>query len=166
MHFVGDAGDGSFTNMRFDPFLTGLSMLIATAPSCLRYGWLALKTAPAPFTTGRAMMDGHQRNALYRHGAYLFPLSSGIARGLPLLSLHIALLASCAAPASRSACARRGNRCRPRRKQAPGGINGDAAIALGMHYAGMKAAHFPKLADGARGVDSNWLSVLRSAWSR
>lgn len=43
MHFVGMLAMDHAMNMRFDPFLTGLSMLIAIGSSCLRYGWSALK---------------------------------------------------------------------------------------------------------------------------
>lgn len=70
MHFVGMLAMDHAMNMRFDPFLTGLSMLIAIGSSLFAL-WLvsAEKTAPAPFTTGRAGDGtGHQRNALYRDG--------------------------------------------------------------------------------------------------
>ncbi|EJJ4225234.1 EAL domain-containing protein [Salmonella enterica] len=162
MHFVGMLAMDHAMNMRFDPFLTGLSMLIAIGSSLFAL-WLvsAEKLRLRRLLPGTLMM-GLGISAMHYTGMAALQFSSTIVWNSAwiALSIIIALLASCAALWLTFRLRHEGTDAALRRAGAA--VLMGIAIA-GMHYAGMKAAHFPQnWPMEHRGVDGNWLAILVS----
>ncbi|ELM1618351.1 TPA: EAL domain-containing protein [Salmonella enterica] len=162
MHFVGMLAMDHAMNMRFDPFLTGLSMLIAIGSSLFAL-WLvsAEKLRLRRLLPGTLMM-GLGISAMHYTGMAALQFFSTIVwnSAWVALSIIIALLASCAALWLTFRLRHEGTDVALRRAGAA--VLMGIAIA-GMHYAGMKAAHFPQnWPMEHRGVDGNWLAILVS----
>lgn len=105
MHFVGMLAMDHAMNMRFDPFLTGLSMLIAIGSSLFALWLVSAEKLRLRRLLPGALVMGLGISAMHYTGMAA-PLSSGIARGLPSLSLsrYWRPAARCG---SRSACVMR-----------------------------------------------------------
>lgn len=160
MHFIGMLAMNMSMNMRYEPFLTALSMVIAIGSSLF-----ALWLVSAPHLHLRrlipgAIVMGLGIAAMHYTGMAALQVSPAIIWNLNwvALSLAIALVASFAAlwltfhlrhEAAQVALMRFG-----------AAILMGVAIA-GMHYTGMMAAQIPhQHAMGHNGFNNNWLAVL------
>lgn len=162
MHFVGMLAMDHAMNMRFDPFLTGLSMLIAIGSSLFALWLVSAEKLRLRRLLPGALVMGLGISAMHYTGMAALPFASIIVwnSAWVALSIIIALLASCGALWLTFRLRHEGTDVALRRAGAA--VLMGIAIA-GMHYAGMKAAHFPQnWPMEHRGVDSNWLAVLVS----
>lgn len=162
MHFVGMLAMDHAMNMRFDPFLTGLSMLIAIGSSLFALWLVSAEKLRLRRLLPGALVMGLGISAMHYTGMAALQFASIIVWNSAWvgLSIIIALLASCGALWLTFRLRHEGTDVALRRAGAA--VLMGIAIA-GMHYAGMKAAHFPQnWPMEHRGVDSNWLAVLVS----
>ncbi|EFT3483218.1 TPA_asm: EAL domain-containing protein [Salmonella enterica subsp. enterica serovar Oranienburg] len=162
MHFVGMLAMDHAMNMRFDPFLTGLSMLIAIGSSLFALWLVSAEKLRLRRLLPGALVMGLGISAMHYTGMAALQFASIIVwnSAWVALSIIIALLASCGALWLTFRLRHEGTDVALRRAGAA--VLMGIAIA-GMHYAGMKAAHFPQnWPMEHRGVDSNWLAVLVS----
>ncbi|ENJ1072930.1 EAL domain-containing protein [Salmonella enterica] len=162
MHFVGMLAMDHAMNMRFDPFLTGLSMLIAIGSSLFALWLVSAEKLRLRRLLPGALVMGLGISAMHYTGMAALQFASIIVwnSAWVALSIIIALLASCGALWLTFRLRNEGTDVALRRAGAA--VLMGIAIA-GMHYAGMKAAHFPQnWPMEHRGVDSNWLAVLVS----
>ncbi|EJU7759524.1 EAL domain-containing protein [Salmonella enterica subsp. enterica serovar 11:b:1,7] len=162
MHFVGMLAMDHAMNMRFDPFLTGLSMLIAIGSSLLALWLVSAEKLRLRRLLPGALVIGLGISAMHYTGMAALQFASIIVwnSAWVALSIIIALLASCGALWLTFRLRHEGTDVALRRAGAA--VLMGIAIA-GMHYVGMKAAHFPQnWPIEHRGVDSNWLAVLVS----
>ncbi|EBX8630132.1 bifunctional diguanylate cyclase/phosphodiesterase [Salmonella enterica subsp. enterica serovar Kintambo] len=162
MHFVGMLAMDHEMNMRFDPFLTGLSMLIAIGSSLFALWLVSAEKLRLRRLLPGALVMGLGISAMHYTGMAALQFASIIVwnSAWVALSIIIALLASCGALWLTFRLRHEGTDVALRRAGAA--VLMGIAIA-GMHYAGMKAAHFPQnWPMEHRGVDSNWLAVLVS----
>ncbi|EHA0316418.1 EAL domain-containing protein [Salmonella enterica] len=161
-HFVGMLAMDHAMNMRFDPFLTGLSMLIAIGSSLFALWLVSAEKLRLRRLLPGALVMGLGISAMHYTGMAALQFASIIVwnSAWVALSIIIALLASCGALWLTFRLRHEGTDVALRRAGAA--VLMGIAIA-GMHYAGMKAAHFPQnWPMEHRGVDSNWLAVLVS----
>lgn len=162
MHFVGMLAMDHAMNMRFDPFLTGLSMLIAIGSSLFALWLVSAEKLRLRRLLPGALVMGLGISAMHYTGMAALQFASIIVwnSAWVALSIIIALLASCGALWLTFRLRHEGTDVAL--KRAGAAVLMGIAIA-GMHYAGMKAAHFPQnWPMEHRGVDSNWLAVLVS----
>lgn len=162
MHFVGMLAMDHAMNMRFDPFLTGLSMLIAIGSSLFALWLVSAEKLRLRRLLPGALVMGLGISAMHYTGMAALQFASIVVwnSAWVALSIIIALLASCGALWLTFRLRHEGTDVALRRAGAA--VLMGIAIA-GMHYAGMKAAHFPQnWPMEHRGVDSNWLAVLVS----
>lgn len=162
MHFVGMLAMDHAMNMRFDPFLTGLSMLIAIGSSLFALWLVSAEKLRLRRLLPGALVMGLGISAMHYTGMAALQFASIIVwnSAWVALSIIIALLASCAALWLTFRLRHEGTDVALRRAGAA--VLMGIAIA-GMHYAGMKAAHFPQdWPMEHRGVDGNWLAILVS----
>lgn len=162
MHFVGMLAMDHAMNMRFDPFLTGLSMLIEIGSSLFALWLVSAEKLRLRRLLPGALVMGLGISAMHYTGMAALQFASIIVwnSAWVALSIIIALLASCGALWLTFRLRHEGTDVALRRAGAA--VLMGIAIA-GMHYAGMKAAHFPQnWPMEHRGVDSNWLAVLVS----
>lgn len=162
MHFVGMLAMDHAMNMRFDPFLTGLSMLIAIGSSLFALWLVSAEKLRLRRLLPGALVMGLGISAMHYTGMAALQFASIIVwnSAWVALSIIIALLASCGALWLTFRLRHEGTDVALRRAGAA--VLMGIAIA-GMHYAGMKAAHFSQnWPMEHRGVDSNWLAVLVS----
>lgn len=162
MHFVGMLAMDHAMNMRFDPFLTGLSMLIAIGSSLFALWLVSAEKLRLRRLLPSALVMGLGISAMHYTGMAALQFASIIVwnSAWVALSIIIALLASYAALWLTFRLRHEGTDVALRRAGAA--VLMGIAIA-GMHYAGMKAAHFPQnWPMEHRGVDGNWLAILVS----
>lgn len=162
MHFVGMLAMDHAMYMRFDPVLTGLSMLIAISSSLFALWLVSAEQLRLRRLLPGALVMGLGISAMHYTGMAALQFASIIVWDSVwvALSILIALLASCAALWLTFHLRHEGTDVALRRAGAA--VLMGIAIA-GMHYAGMKAAQFPQSWPiEHRGVDGNWLAMLVS----
>lgn len=165
MHFVGMLAMDHAMNMRFDPFLTGLSMLIAIGSSLFALWLVSAEKLRLRRLLPGALVMGLGISAMHYTGMAALQFASIIVwnSAWVALSIIIALLASCGALWLTFRLRHEGTDVALRRAGAA--VLMGIAIA-GMHYAGMKAAHFPQTGRWSivASIATGWLFL--SAWSR
>ncbi|HAC6514260.1 putative bifunctional diguanylate cyclase/phosphodiesterase [Salmonella enterica] len=155
MHFVGMLAMDHAMNMRFDPFLTGLSMLIAIGSSLFALWLVSAEKLRLRRLLPGALVMGLGISAMHYTGMAALQFASIIVwnSAWVALSIIIALLASYAALWLTFRLRHEGTDVALRRA--------GAAVLMGIAIAGMKAAHFPQnWPMEHRGVDGNWLTIL------
>ncbi|GAB3260127.1 putative bifunctional diguanylate cyclase/phosphodiesterase [Chitinimonas naiadis] len=162
MHFIGMLAFQLPIELGYDPFITGLSLLIAIASSALALWLVSQQTLPWPRLAGGALLMGAGVACMHYTGMAALRMVPGIDY-IPstfLLSVVIAIGASGAALWIAFKLRQHGAKVRL--------LRGGAAVIMGvaivgMHYTGMAAAQFPvgSVCGAARGgVNTGWLALI------
>lgn len=162
MHFVGMLAMDHAMNMRFDPFLTGLSMLIAIGSSLFALWLVSAEKLRLRRLLPGALVMGLGISAMHYTGMAALQFASIIVwnSAWVALSIIIALLASCAALWLTFRLRHEGSGYRHKASRRRG-INGDSyrRYALRRHEGRTLSQNW---AMEHRGVDGNWLAILVS----